>query len=86
MQVYRRSLQANRRVLLESYELADLAHKVVGVGSVGTQAWIALLLGRDNQDPLFLQIKEAQASVLEADLRKSEYAQRRPARRGRASG
>ncbi len=66
LQIYRRSLQANRRVLLESYELADLAHKVVGVGSVGTQAWIALLLGRDDGDPLFLQIKEAQASVLEA--------------------
>ncbi len=73
MQIYRRSLQANRRVLLESYELADLAHKVVGVGSVGTQAWIALLLGRDHQDPLFLQVKEAQASVLEAHLRKSAH-------------
>ena len=73
LQIYRRSLQANRRVLLESYELADLAHKVVGVGSVGTQAWIALLLGRDHQDPLFLQVKEAQASVLEAHLRKSAH-------------
>ena len=73
LQTYRRSLQANRRVLLESYELADLAHKVVGVGSVGTQAWIALLLGRDEGDPLFLQIKEAQASVLEAHLRKSAH-------------
>ena len=73
LQVYRRSLQANRRVLLESYELADLAHKVVGVGSVGTQAWIVLLLGRDHQDPLFLQVKEAQASVLEAHLRKSAH-------------
>jgi uncharacterized protein (DUF2252 family) len=73
LQTYRRSLQANRRVLLESYELADLAHKVVGVGSVGTQAWIALLLGRDDGDPLFLQVKEAQASVLEAHLRKSAH-------------
>jgi uncharacterized protein (DUF2252 family) len=73
LQTYRRSLQANRRVLLESYELADLAHKVVGIGSVGTQAWIALLLGRDDQDPLFLQIKEAQASVLEAHLRRSAH-------------
>ncbi len=73
LQVYRRSLQANRRVLLESYELADLAHKVVGVGSVGTQAWVVLLLGRDHQDPLFLQVKEAQASVLEDYLRKSAH-------------
>ena len=73
LQVYRRSLQANRRVLLESYELADLAHKVVGVGSVGTQAWVALLLGRDDGDPLFLQVKEAQASVLEPYLRKSAH-------------
>jgi uncharacterized protein (DUF2252 family) len=73
LQTYRRSLQANRRVLLESYELADLAHKVVGIGSVGTQAWIALLLGRDDRDPLFLQIKEAQASVLEAHLRRSAH-------------
>jgi uncharacterized protein (DUF2252 family) len=62
---YRASLQNDRRVLVERYELADLARKVVGVGSVGTRAWIVLMLGRDGQDPLFLQVKEAGASVLE---------------------
>src|SRR5262249_44749931 len=61
---YGRSLPADRRALLEQYEFADLAHKVVGVGSGGTRCWIALRLGRDDSDPLFLQIKEAQASVL----------------------
>jgi uncharacterized protein (DUF2252 family) len=65
LQSYRRSLQPDRRVLLDGYQPADFARKVVGVGSVGTGAWIALLLGRDDQDPLFLQIKEAEASVLE---------------------
>ena len=49
-----------------------MARKVVGVGSVGTRAWIVLLLGRDDDDPLFLQIKEAQASVLEPFLGQSE--------------
>ena len=63
---YRRTLQSDRRHLLESYRLVDIGRKVVGVGSVGTRAFIILLLGRDNQDPLFLQAKEAQASVLEA--------------------
>jgi uncharacterized protein (DUF2252 family) len=62
---YRVTLQHDRRLLLESYKLVDVARKVVGVGSVGTRAWIALLLGRDNADPLFLQLKEAEASVLE---------------------
>jgi uncharacterized protein (DUF2252 family) len=62
---YRASLNEDRRVLLDSYRLVDVALKVVGVGSVGTRAWIALLLGRDERDPLFLQIKEAQRSVLE---------------------
>jgi uncharacterized protein (DUF2252 family) len=62
---YRRSLSRDRQVLLDSYELVDFALKVVGVGSVGTRAWIALLLGRDDGDPLFLQIKEAERSVLE---------------------
>ena len=63
---YRGALQYDRRVLLEQFELVDFARKVVGVGSVGTRAWIALLLGLDGpQDPLFLQLKEAQASVLE---------------------
>jgi uncharacterized protein (DUF2252 family) len=70
---YRRSLQPDRRHLLEQFRLADLARKVVGVGSVGTRCWILLLLGRDAEDPLFLQIKEAQASVLEPYLGKSSY-------------
>lgn len=61
---YRRSLSEDRRVLLERYEFADLARKVVGVGSVGTRCWIVLMLGRDQSDPLFLQVKEAQESVL----------------------
>ncbi|HEY7620682.1 MAG TPA: DUF2252 domain-containing protein [Solirubrobacteraceae bacterium] len=71
---YRSSLQSDRRVLLEAFELKDLARKVVGVGSVGTRAWIALLMGRDGSDPLFLQLKEAEASVLEPFLGPSEYA------------
>ncbi len=62
---YRATLQHDRRVLLEQFELVDFARKVVGVGSVGTRAWIALMMGRDGQDPLFLQLKEAEASVLE---------------------
>jgi uncharacterized protein (DUF2252 family) len=69
---YRDTLQSDRRVLLEQYRLVDVARKVVGVGSVGTRAWIALLLGRDGGDPLFLQIKEAQPSVLEGFHGKSE--------------
>ena len=73
MRGYRTTLQDNRGVLLDSYELADFARKVVGVGSVGTEAWIALLLGRDDGDPLFLQIKEAQPSVHEAFLGSSDY-------------
>ena len=71
---YRETLQTDRRVLLEEYRLVDLARKVVGVGSVGTRAWIALMLGRDGQDPLFLQFKEAQSSVLEDFTAKSQYA------------
>ncbi len=70
---YRRSLEHDRRVLIESYELHDFARKVVGVGSVGTRAWIALLFGRDGDDPLFLQMKEAEASVLEEFLGESEF-------------
>jgi uncharacterized protein (DUF2252 family) len=73
MRTYRETLQHDRRVLLEEFRLVDLARKVVGVGSVGTRAWIALLLGRDGQDPLFLQMKEAQASVLEEFLGRSEF-------------
>jgi uncharacterized protein (DUF2252 family) len=70
---YRETLEFDRRVLLERFELTDFARKVVGVGSVGTRAWIALLLGRDGQDPLFLQMKEAEASVLEEFLGPSEF-------------
>jgi uncharacterized protein (DUF2252 family) len=70
---YGRTLDYNRRVLLEQFELVDVALKVVGVGSVGTRAWIALLLGRDDQDALFLQVKEAEASVLEEFVGPSEF-------------
>ncbi len=70
---YSSSLQDDRRQLLSTYKLVDIARKVVGVGSVGTRCWIALMLGRDETDPLFLQIKEAQASVLEPFAGKSEY-------------
>ncbi|MET9624352.1 DUF2252 domain-containing protein [Streptomyces sp. NPDC006464] len=61
---YGRSLSSDRRFLLESYRVADVARKVVGVGSVGTRCWIVLLLGKDDRDPLFLQAKEADESVL----------------------
>jgi uncharacterized protein (DUF2252 family) len=74
LRAYRETLEFDRRVLLEEFELTDLAHKVVGVGSVGTRAWIALYLGRDGQDPLFLQVKEADPSVLEEFLGPSEFA------------
>jgi uncharacterized protein (DUF2252 family) len=72
---YRATLEHNRRHLLEKFELIDVARKVVGVGSVGTRAFIALLQGRDEQDPLFLQVKEARRSVLEDHLPKSRYRQ-----------
>jgi uncharacterized protein (DUF2252 family) len=72
---YRATLQDDRRRLLERFEIIDVARKVVGVGSVGTRAFIVLLQGRDQQDPLFLQIKEATASVLEDHLPKSRYKQ-----------
>jgi len=71
---YRRSLQTDRRHLLEQFEFVQIARKVVGVGSVGTRAWILLLVGKDNNDPLFLQAKEAEASVLEEFVGKSGYA------------
>ncbi len=71
---YRQSLQTDRRILLEEFRLVDLARKVVGVGSVGTRAWIALMIGRDESDPLFLQFKEAQSSVLEDYTAKSAHA------------
>src|SRR5439155_10280055 len=72
---YRATLPDDRRSLLERFEIIDMARKVVGVGSVGTRAFIVLLQGRDQQDPLFLQVKEATASVLEDHLRKSRYRQ-----------
>jgi uncharacterized protein (DUF2252 family) len=71
---YRRTLAVDCRELLDRYRYADAARKVVGVGSVGLQAWILLLVGRDDGDPLFLQLKEAQASVLEPFLTKSQFA------------
>ena len=74
IRAYRRTLTADRRRLLERYRYAHAARKVVGVGSVGTRAWILLLLGRDETDPLFLQLKEAEASVLEPFLGKSVFA------------
>src|SRR5260370_28574811 len=72
---YRATLQGDRRRLLERFEIVDMARKVVGVGSVGTRAFIVLLQGRDAGDPLFLQVKEATASVLEGHLPKSRFRQ-----------
>ena len=72
---YRATLRDDQRQLLERFELVDAARKVVGVGSVGTRAYIVLLQGRDHHDPLFLQVKEATASVLEGPLPKSRYRQ-----------
>ena len=72
---YRATLQEDRRHLLEKFQVIDVARKVVGVGSVGTRAFIVLLQGRDQQDPLFLQVKEATASVLEDHLPKSRHKQ-----------
>jgi uncharacterized protein (DUF2252 family) len=75
LDTYRSSVSRDRRKLLESYRYVHAARKVVGVGSVGERVWILLLLGRDDDDPLFLQYKEAQASVLEPFLGRSEYPQ-----------
>jgi uncharacterized protein (DUF2252 family) len=75
LRAYRATLQDDRRQLLERFEVIDVARKVVGVGSVGTRAFIALLQGRDDQDPLFLQVKEATSSVLEDHLPKSRFRQ-----------
>jgi uncharacterized protein (DUF2252 family) len=72
---YRETLAEDRRRLLDSYRYVDAALKVVGVGSVGTRAWIVLLQGRDEGDPLFLQVKEAQPSVLEPYTEPTAYAQ-----------
>ena len=72
---YRQTLPGDRRQLLESYRYVHAARKVVGIGSVGTRAWILLFVGRDDSDPLFLQFKEAQPSVLEPFLGRSVYQQ-----------
>ncbi len=74
LRTYRRTLLGDRRHLLEGFRFVDLARKVVGVGSVGTRAFIVLLLGRDQDDPLFLQAKQADASVMEPFIGKSRYA------------
>jgi uncharacterized protein (DUF2252 family) len=71
---YRQTLSRDRRKLLERYRYVHAARKVVGVGSVGTRAFIMLAIGRADDDPLFLQFKEAEASVLEPFLGKSEFA------------
>ena len=73
MDEYAASLDDDRRYLFETYRFVDMARKVVGVGSVGTRAWVFLLVGRDGKDPLVLQAKEAQASVLEPYLGASEF-------------
>ena len=70
---YRASLPTDRRHLLETYKFSQLARKVVGVGSVGTRCWIILLHGPRDEDVLFLQAKEAEASVLERFTKKSQY-------------
>jgi uncharacterized protein (DUF2252 family) len=70
---YRASLQSDRRMLLERYSFVDMARKVVGVGSVGTRCWVVLLVGRDEGDPLLLQIKEASPSVHAEFVGKSRY-------------
>jgi uncharacterized protein (DUF2252 family) len=71
---YQRTLETDRRYLLQQFEFCDMARKVVGVGSVGTRCWIVLMLGRDETDPLFLQVKEAEASVLSRFVGASKYA------------
>ncbi len=70
---YAASLPDDRRHLLDRYEFRQIARKVVGVGSVGLRAWIVLMLGRDRGDPLFLQLKQAEASVLERFVGRSRY-------------
>src|SRR5215217_816419 len=73
LESYKRTLQEDRRHLLERYRFVDAARKVVGVGSVGTRAFVVLLEGRDRDDPLFLQVKEAGASVLEGHVPSGSY-------------
>jgi uncharacterized protein (DUF2252 family) len=71
---YRRTLETDRKYLLDQFRFCDAARKVVGVGSVGTRCWIVLMLGRDDTDALFLQVKEAEASVLSRFVGASKYA------------
>jgi hypothetical protein len=73
LRLYRRTLPRERRLLLDRYRYEHFARKVVGVGSVGTSTWIVLVIGRDADDPLFLQVKEAQPSVLEPFAGASEF-------------
>jgi uncharacterized protein (DUF2252 family) len=73
LDAYRDSLPADRQQLLDSYRFRQIARKVVGVGSVGTRAWVVLLTGADDSDPLFLQAKEAEASVLEPHAGASQF-------------
>jgi uncharacterized protein (DUF2252 family) len=70
---YRSSLTEERRVILDRYQLVDIARKVVGVGSVGLRCYVMLLLGRDDKDPLFLQVKEARPSALSPSIRESRF-------------
>jgi uncharacterized protein (DUF2252 family) len=79
---YRRSLSPERRFLLDRFEMLDVARKVVGVGSVGTRCWVILMRGRDDGDPLFLQVKEAQASVLARTVPTTVGTRRAPANNG----
>src|SRR5207237_2310931 len=75
LNAYRRSVTGAGARLIDRYRYVDMARKVVGVGSVGTRAWIILMLGRDSDDPLFLQVKQAENSVLEPYAGKSRYTQ-----------
>jgi uncharacterized protein (DUF2252 family) len=81
--VYKATLNNDRRQLLDKFTIVDAARKVVGVGSVGTRAWMVLLQGRDNADPLFLQVKEATASGPRGPPAKESLQHPRPAGGGR---
>ncbi|MBL7903130.1 MAG: DUF2252 domain-containing protein [Bacteroidia bacterium] len=73
LESYISTLSEDRKYLLQKYRVVDVARKVVGVGSVGTRCWVILLMGNNQDDPLFLQLKEANASVLEPYLSKTKY-------------
>jgi uncharacterized protein (DUF2252 family) len=73
LESYMLSLTDDRKQLLKQYRIVDVARKVVGVGSVGTRCWIIFLLGNNSEDPLFLQLKEAQPSVFEPFISKTPY-------------